>query len=454
MSPSSTDEQFEAHRDGEPIPDYLPGEPVKRAWSAGAIALELGKRALVLALLLSAALPFAALYLVARLFTERPPCAPAGARYLRCLGLIFTEPVSPPLPAWVKACLALRVLQRWCLAPVWAVAWWVDALLYGRALGRVRVVEPLFELSAARSGSTQLAHYLEDDPRICVPTVAMAAVPFLWLWKLMPVTLGRLVSVERARRAFLDSLPRPYLQRHEMDPFRTDTFEMVFFAGYHLGDILIGLGPRVMCEEFNPAVFAPSIRPTWEGDFVDFLDAVGRKTLLHAARGADPSSKRLMIKGHFLGVGPALERRYPDARFLAVVRPPSKRLQSVVNYHRCPIIDPVIEHLPWPWLVRYVLRVEVDYCDAELEFYQRAGGARRTVIRFDDYVRDLEGTLRRVYRECLDLEALPPELPLTHADRVRTHYSFDRSLAQLGIDVGALDQRLGAYNRWCRQRPA
>jgi hypothetical protein len=68
-------------------------------------------------------------------------------------------------------------------------------------------------------------------------------------------------------------------------------------------------------------------------------------------------------------------------------------------------------------------------------------------VRFEDYVQDLPGTMRRIYRACLDREP-PPQVPVAHTKRKRTGYSIDRSLSQLGVDEAALDGRAADYERW------
>lgn len=80
----------------------------------------------------------------------------------------------------------------------------------------------------------------------------------------------------------------------------------------------------------------------------------------------------------------------------------------------------------------------------------RRDGARRCVIPFDAYVRDLEGTMQKVFQECMDKD-LPAHVPRSHAPRQRSNYSIDRSLAQLGVDEHALGERFSAYNQWCRE---
>ncbi|HMV69013.1 MAG TPA: sulfotransferase, partial [Myxococcota bacterium] len=337
--------------------------------------------------------------------------------------------------------IVLTIVERWLQIPLAAFAWWLDERLHGRALDAVRVVEPLIELSAARSGSTQLAHYVEDDPEVCAPSTVGVGFPYLWLWRLASATIGRLVTLDDANAAFMRRLPPAFLERHEFDLRRTDSFEIVFMH-HHLGDLTWYLGPACYAEEHGPVEQTEANREYWQ-DLVRFLDRVGRKTLLRSG------CARLMVKGHFLAVADDLERLYPDARFLTVLRRPDKRVESTIAHHRWQPAEPGFPPAPWAWLVERDVPLEIAYCEAEMAWFQREGGARRCVIRFDDYVRDLEGTMARVYRECLDREELPAHVPRVHAPRRRRGYSEERSLADLGIDVGGIERRLAAYYWWC-----
>lgn len=437
-----------------PLPDHLPGEPPLRSWSPVAVALELLRKVVVLVLALAVGLPLWPIYLALRLFLPRPPNLPSAARVRRLLRLLVVErPPAPGLSAVARAAIALTVLTRQATLPWFGLAWYLDDLLYGRRTRQVRIQEPLIEISAARSGSTQLAHYLEDDPHIVAPSLLQTIYPYLWLWKLASVTLGRLLSPDRVREIVEKQFPPAYVQRHELDPFRTDTFEMMFILR-QLGEVSAYLGPRVTLEDMHVGRLPPGGHPMWEDDLLRFMDALGRKVLLHARSQPGVGERRLMIKGHFLMVADALEHQYPDARFLTVIRAPDKRLQSIINYNRSHPSEPLFGAYPWPWLIQHSLIVETDYCESEMAWFSRADGARRCVVSFDDYVRDLEGTMRRVYRECLDMDALPPHVPTTHAPRVRTNYLIDRSLEQLGVDVAAFNARLQPYIQWMKRGSA
>jgi hypothetical protein len=180
------------------------------------------------------------------------------------------------------------------------------------------------------------------------------------------------------------------------------------------------------------------------------VDRIGRKTLLEAGPGPTGTSRRLLLKGHFLCAAPALERRYPKARFLTVIREPAPRLRSAINYLRVNPADPVLGPIPWAWLAAALERTETAYCEVEQAWFTQKCGTRRCVVRFSEFVRELEAAMRRVYRCCLDTDELPPHVPTSHAPRERTNYSVNRTLAELGIDEDALNVRLASYIAWCR----
>lgn len=379
-------------------------------------------------------------YLVARLFLRRPPVVPAPALAAKTLRLaIGPNSAGPGVRARVFVLLAW--LRRVAAAPLWAFAWWLDELLYGRALDAVDLSGAVLELSAARSGSTQLAHYLEDDPRLAAPNVLQALFPFVWLWRIV----GRFDRPDRRARLarfLVASLPGPYLERHEAEVFRTDTLEVIYTIR-QLFDLATHLGPGMVIEEYDIANLTPASRPLWEDDFVPYTARLGRKVLLGAP------GRRLLLKGHFLAAADAMAAAFPDARFLTVVRAPLPRLQSVINFQHSQPAPIGLGTVPWPWLVARALTIEPAYLEREHAWFTAPTGPRRVVVRFSDYLRDLPGTLARVYRECLDEERVPESLPRTHAPRVRTNYTFDRSLVDLGIDAATLETRTRTYREWC-----
>ncbi|MCB9529320.1 MAG: sulfotransferase [Myxococcales bacterium] len=440
-------------------PERLPGEPAdgppSAGWLAGAIAL----RCVRIAALVVVGAPLWPVFLLLAWRLGWPPTAMRWSRARRWWRLIGEAPAAPRGPGGMtRGWLRVRVVDHLARAPFAGLAWLLDELLWGRRLDGVAVVAPLIEISAARSGSTQLARYLEADETLAAPSAAQMFLPWLWLWRVAR-RLGR--GVDRAR---LDArvharLPPAFAQRHEGDLFGTDTFEAPFYLAQGI-TMSLWLGPECFAREFGQGALPDENRGLWEGDFVAFFDRIARKTLLFAGPLPDGTARRVFIKGHFLAAADALARRYPDARFLTMARAPGPRIQSTVNFLRANPIGGPLGPPPWGALAEGLVRSEIAYCESEMAWFGADGadaedamhgtGPRRCVLRFDDYVRDLEGTMAKVYRECLDRDVLPPHVPRSHAPRVRKDYLLDRSLAQLGIDAAGLDARLSGYRAWCR----
>lgn len=435
------------------IPEHLPGEPRRERPAAPIFVFRLILLALAVALLGVLSVPLWPLYLLSVAIWGWPPNVPRLWQARRYLRLAWTvKPPPPGLPLGVRLWVTIELLRKCALVPFSGLAWQLDEALYGRQLRQVQVKEPLLEISAGRSGSTQLARYLEEDPHLVAPSLLQCTFPYLWLWRLAPRTIGRLVTPERVRHKIESMMPPEFLQRHESDPFRTDTFDAVLYQA-HLNYLSVFLGPEVMAEDFDFTGRAPHNQELWGRDYVALLDGIARKTLVFAGTASDGRPRRFFLKGHFLGMADALERHYPDARFLTMIREPAPRLQSAVNFLRVTPMNLLQGPVPWSWLGQALERTEIAYCLMEQDWYTRQGGARRVVIRFNDYVRDLEAAMRQVYRECLDTAELPPHVPRVHPPRERTNYLVNRSLAQVGVDEAALNARLADYIAWCRGEP-
>jgi hypothetical protein len=433
------------------IPEHLPGEPEPQRTSPATRVARLVRRSVVTLLVAALTSWLWPAYLLLAAVYGRAPNVPRLRQVIRYLRMTWAaELPSPGLTRYDRAWLTVSILRLVATAPLFGLAWLLDELLYGRRLREVRIAAPLIEISAARSGSTQLARYLEEDPHLVAPPMIHCFFPFLWAWRLVPRTLGRIVTPEQVAERMSRSLPEPMRERHEGDPFRTDTFDLALL-GRHLNHLSLRLGPEAMADDFSFGPLAPHNRMLWERDFVRLFDGVARKTLLHAGPGPDGAPRRLFIKGHFLCAADFLARRYPDATFLTMIREPVPRLQSAVNFLRTTPFDESMGGLaPWAWLGAAIEKSEAAYCEIEQEWFTREPGPRRCVVRFTDYVRDLEGTMARIYRECLDAPTLPPWVPRTHAPRKRHDYTYDRPLTAVGIDEGTLELRLAAYIAWCR----
>lgn len=435
-----------------PVAERLPNEPDRSRPPPPVFALRLLLRAAQMGLLLLLTLPLWPLYALSALVWGWAPNVPRAWQVRRYLGLVITtRPPQPGLPALPRAWLALSILRKVAVTPLWGLAWQLDELLYGRALRDTPLVAPLIEIAGARSGSTQLARYLEDDPELAATPLLCFVFPYLWLWRLAPHTLGRVFTREWVLHQMERTMPPEFLERHEADPFRTDTFEGSLYLG-HLNHLAPFFGPQVLIEDFAFGSRTPHNRPLWERDFVNMLDRIGRKTLLYVGPAPDGRPRRYFVKGHFLPAAEALEARFPDARFLTMIRDPRTRLRSQLNYLRANPVDATLGPVPWAWLGEGLAAGELEYCAREQDWFTRPG-ARRCVLRFERYTRDLEGSLRRIYTELLDRPGPPAQLPREHPPRRRSGYLLDRTLAQAGVDEAEFTRQIQGYLAWCAEGP-
>lgn len=408
---------------------------------------------LVTLLLAPAGLLLWPIYGLLRLVLPRPPLLAPPARFARIARLVLTEPVPPPgIDALDRWRLLLDLGLTAALAPVQGLAWMLDEILFGRELAANPVRGPLLEISAWRSGSTRLGHLLHDDPGLAAPAMLQMLVPYLWLWRLVRLLLGGRVDTEGVNRRARAAAPPAFAERHEIDLWRTDTYDVLFFR-HQLVPYAMALGPAATLAEFSHRGVTPSTRRMWEEDFVRMVEGLGRRTLAFAGPAPDGRPRRFFLKGHFLAAAPALATRWPDAAFLTVIRDPAARLRSTLNYLRLNPDFFGLGPMPWPWIAAMV-PAEIGYNEAEMDWFTREDGVRRCVLRFDEFVTDLPGALRRVYRECLDAEAPPPEVRLVHRPGHTGPYRVDHPLDALGVDVAALDAALAEYRAWCRWAPS
>lgn len=387
-------------------------------------------------------------YWIGCLIWHRPPNVPYLSNILRYLKLAWSvSPQNPSIPLYGRLWLFLNILQSSLNAPFLGILWFIDELLYGRALDELSVEEPFFVISGGRSGSTQISRYIEEDPNLVAPNILQLMFPYLWLWRLAPKTIGRMVTPDKVRQMIQATMPAEMWERHEADPFKTDTFDGSFY-GFHLRRFSVPLGPEVAINDFNMAAIAPYDKTIKEIEFVKLVDRLARKSLLFDGEKKDGVTRRFFLKGHFLYAAQVLSEKYPHARFLAVGRDPLSRIRSGINYLRVNPADPVMGPTPWNWLVETILATESQYCDVEREWFSRQDETRKCFVKFTDFVDDLQATMKYIYGECFDTQELPPHIPEDHPPRDRKNYSVNRTLADLGVDTQALADRNSGYINW------
>lgn len=428
------------------IPDVIDDEPSFAPAGTGMACLLILKQTLLLLLTTPLVLAFGLPYLAIRLVVSRPPNIPSPKSVRRYLKKAILAHDNVLLSMRIRLLLSMLLFLSAC--PLLAFAWYLDDVFF-RGYRRVSISNPLFLITASRSGSTQLSQYLEDNPQVVSHPFLLQAFPYIWLWTLVPKLVGRWFSEEKVYKMLTDVMRPEYLERKEMHPFRPETYEVIFSTS-QLVNHSMAMGPEMFAEGYGWGRPKPENIHFWQEDLVDNIDAVGKKLLYFAGPNPDGTPKTLLIKGHFLGSASILEEKYPDAHFLTILRHPSQRIRSIINFLR---VAPEVcgnGAIPWDWLVYHGQTVEVDYCLYEKEWYQ-ARPDKTTVIRFRDYASDIENTMKTIYKRCLPHVDPDGFVHQTHVKRKRTGYSIDRSYAQLSIDEEVLLEPLQDYIAWVEQ---
>ena len=303
-----------------------------------------------------------------------------------------------------------------------------------------------------------------DSSLFVTPNAMMMAYPYLWLWKLVYTIFGDIPDGNQdddedekeegiiTKQYIRDKLNTGFhsyhpdsLDRHPNDPFLLDTFDQTFLA-YHCNGLIWKFlvqnntnNATVITKEFNYAVQDPNDainQQIYQVDMVNHIDRLARKTVLFLMTNTNkteqqPRRRRFLLKGHFLSICPQLENRYTNnnaknaeltrgeernsggsvAQFLTIIRDPSDRLQSGINYMA---VNPTLDYLntnnnnndsnddvvPWYYyeLGLVLERMERQYCAIEMDYFgnntdDNNERAMKLAIPFDSFVTKKDQTL-------------------------------------------------------------
>ena len=405
-------------------------------------------------------LPF---FLLGLLVWGLPPTVPLWSRICRYVTAVFTEGKpedSVPLANRIKVFMIL--FDFLIKVPINGVCWFLDELLYPD-YHKVDIKEPVFLITAPRSGSTQLGHYLEDDTEnFIIPTVAEGMIPYIWVWKLLFPMIIQCGLKQNQLEECIVPLGVEAKKHHEFSFFKSDSWCGTVqswnfcFLSWCFGSSFMKWG-----YSYAKLKHEPIDEEFYSKTFMLFTDRVLRKVIY--CRG-NPK-QHVFLEGHFLIAAKALQQQYPDARFFAVARHPLDRIRSFANLIRVVMIDGpharVFGLFPASWKVirDYVISTQVPYCEQEMSFYKDCQD-NKLVIPFTLFVNDLSTTLKTIYTFCNisipdHVISKAAKLQRTSHNRVnlRTNYhpNFNRSLASLGVDEERLMECLTEYIAWVNQ---
>lgn len=460
--------------------------------------------------------PFWVLMQPLRLIYGRPPVLQSWSQSWRFLRH-YTW-FNPNLPTRRKVFLTFAILEHTIRSPIFALCWILDEVLYGRKMKKVKLggesdgnddggIEMVFVVSGYRSASTHLARSLLEDESesmstetslsFASPNSMMMSMPYLWVWNYVSWFVGDLAEDEeeiknsgdtssinptlskfQVRKWYREKYSSECLERHDFDPFSIDTLDLSFLS-CHLNALsweycLECKSSEIFCNEFHYARHTPENKNLYEVDFVRYIDRLARKTILfhQPKKGTATPKTAVLFKGHFLSIVPALQSRYPSAKFLTVLRDPCDRLKSAINYTAVnPSISPIMNlrnHGHWQTLAATLEETEAEYCLQEIKTFSTTNddSGRFLSIHYDALVSPLkqkdtisaiqgwimgsEGSLAPVQSKAGKSNA---KKPLTNAKKTKKtkKYTVDKTLHELGIDESAYRNRLAEYTDYMNE---
>ena len=409
-------------------------------------------------LFLPLSLAFLPLYVIGLIIWGRPPTVSPWSRFYTYFIATMTEgKLEEGIPFTNRILIFIIVFDYLVKSPIKGVGWFLDEIFYP-SYHKCEIKEPLFLLSGMRSGSTQMADYLEDDEEnFIAPMMVEAMFPYIWAWKLIAPIL-KVIGLKK----YFDAPPPIFgdemKKRHMSNSFKTETWELALGLG-HMGPLSISLGAS-FCKW--TALNKQPVDKEFCKIFVELNDCIMKKVMYH--RGLP--KQRMFIKTHLLVVARELEQRYDGTKFLTIVRNPIERLRSSVNFVKVASADGPMKKaynlFPVTWRVArdWIIESQLCHCKEEMIFYDQSeeeNTKNKLAISFNTYVKNLAGTLQRVYSflnipVSAELLSKAAVLQKSSHDRTKRKTTYDpkynRSLSSLGVDEEKLEENLSDYINW------
>ena len=401
------------------------------------------------------------LYIIGLFIWGCPPTISSWGRFYKYFIASLTEGKPEDEITFMNRILILTIiLDNLVKSPIFGVYWYLDEIFYP-SYHKCEIKDPLFFISSGRSGSTQMAQYLEDDnENFLAPMMIEGAFPYIWAWKKI-VPILKMIGLKKYFETTSSMYGEEMKKRHNSSPFKTDTVEMAV-ALAHMNLLSCNLGTSFMKWAFVCSALKDQPVDQEIGKiFIEFFDCLMKKVMYH--RGFP--NQQVFVKTHMLIAARELEQRYDGAKFFTLVRDPVERFRSIINSMKVVSIDgPLKKRLglfPMPWRVvrDWTTESQICYCEDEIIFFNQSkdNTKNKLAISFDTYVNNLAGTLQQVYSflnipVTAELLSKAAVLQKTTHDRTKRRASYDpkynRTLSSLGVDEEKVKEYLSDFINW------
>ena len=302
-----------------------------------------------------------------------------------------------------------------------------------------------------------MAEYLQDDEEnFIAPMMVEGMFPYIWAWKLIAPVL-KMMGLKKHFEV-PSYVGEEMKKRHNINFFKSDTLEIPLGIG-HMVMLTVNLGTSFCKWGFVHAVLKEQpVDREFCKIFIELNDCIMKKVMYH--RGLP--KQRMFVKTHLLIVARELEQQYDGAKFLTMVREPTGRFCSAINFVKVVSAEGPLKRqsglFPATWRVvrDFIIESQIHYCEEEMIFYDQSA-KNKLAISFNTYVKNLAGTLQRVYSFLnipisAELLSKAAALQKSSHDRTKRRTTYDpkynRSLSSLGVDEEKLKERLSDYINW------
>ncbi len=314
---------------------------------------------------------------------------------------------------------------------------------------RIRITQPVFIIGNPRSGTTYLHRVLAGDSEnflamqaweiFCAPSVLARKI--IRFAANVAQTIGMDISrrIRKMEELWEDNNPI-----HHLKVLAPEEDEYLFI---HIFSTLKIWSYLAMEDEADPFIHFDEMMPDSEKyRMMEFYESCIKRHIFYHG-----NQRRYLSKNpHFSpSIGTLLDR-FPDSKFIYLIRDPLEAIPSHIN----------LKNKEWQMLGSpleeyacrdFVLRSSVQWYDYPLERLAQLPDDQQIVVRFDDLVSDTKRTVQKVYQrlglvlsqEFLDL--LEHESKMARKYRSQHHYSLE----EMGISSQVLEDRFaGIINKY------
>ena len=163
-----------------------------------------------------------------RRLSYRPPTIPSWARFYR----YFTATWAEGTILYTNRILVfLLAFDNVVKSPIKGICWLLDELYH--SYHNTEIKDPVFLLSAGRSGSSQMEEYLEDDKENFITPMKIGGwFPYIWVWRIFWPGLKMLGLDKRFKTSLCSATGEEYKKhQHANSLYKGDTWEILLGSG-------------------------------------------------------------------------------------------------------------------------------------------------------------------------------------------------------------------------------